>query len=231
MFKFLKEMVDAVKEGVAEAAAESKQEAGEAAAIKEKADKELVADFERLLATTSQPERMAAALAAPYRETFLSEFSTAADTRRPPLFLFSASLPEKEVEEWKSLLNRDFDIDDAEGAQVIMTALLADLKPDTDPGEVAVSIVRAAHIVTGAAGVGYIGIGQALEWAEPLAQMAASRFDSRSAYGQAFLAGEAKAAGSNFLGRKFLAGAVKRLQDDPASPWKSVAWPQPAVQS
>lgn len=113
---------------------------------------------------TPQPERLAAALAAPYRETFLSELSSAASDGRVPLFLFSASLPDAEVVEWKSLLQRDFDIEDADSSRAVITALVGGVTPATDSGELAVSIVRAAHVATGAAGVGFITAGQATDW-------------------------------------------------------------------
>lgn len=227
MFRFLKEMVDAIREGAAEGIAESRQEAAQAAALKDQQAAQHASDVEQRLAMTPQPERLAAALAAPYRETFLGELSSAAADGRVPLFLFSASLPDAEVVEWKSLLQRDFDIEDADSSRAVMTALVGGVTPATDSGELAVSIVRAAHVATGAAGVGFITAGQATDWAAPLTALAASRFDGWPAFGQAFLAGEAHAAGSNFLGRKVLANAVKRLLDDAASPWQSVTWPQP----
>lgn len=230
MFKFLKDMVDAIKEGAAEGAAEAKEEAGAAAAAKEKSMSEGAAEAERLLALTSQPERVATALAAPYRETFLDEFSNAADQKRPPVYLFSASLPDNEIKSWKSLLNRDFDIENAEDAEIVIEALIADITPETATGDVAVAVVRSAHIATASAGVGFIGAGQALEWSRPLVELAAARFSSWPEFGQAFLTGEAKAAGSNFVGRKVLAGAVKRLIDDPAGPWQTLDWPKPSQQ-
>ena len=58
MLKFLKETVDAVREGAAEGTAESKQEAAEAAAVKEKSATARFADTAHRLAMTPQPERL-----------------------------------------------------------------------------------------------------------------------------------------------------------------------------
>ena len=227
MFKFLREMVDAVREGAAEGLEEARQEAAVAAAAQQQLNVERSSQIERQLTLTSQPERIAAALAAPYRETFLAELASAAAESRLPLYLLCTRLPDHEVTEWRSLLQRDFDIDDADSARATAAALVSGITPATDSGDVALLVVRAAHILTGAAGVGYISAGQAMEWAAPLTALAASRFDAWASFGQAFLRGEATAPGSNLLGRKVLANAVKRLQEQPASPWQTVAWPQP----
>ena len=225
MFKFLKEMFDAVKEGANEGLAEANQEIAAEAAVKNEKKAQAVAALARRLATTPQAERMAAALAAPYRETFLLELESAATDQRPAVYLFCAGLADNEVTSWKDLLARDFDVSSSADAEMVIAGLMADISPATSNSAVAVALCRAAHVATGAAGIGYVPIGQALDWCLPLVDLAASRFSAWEAYGQAFLAGEANAPGSNMLGRKFLARAVKRLNENAASPWRSIPWP------
>ncbi len=227
MFKFLKDLVDAFKEGASEGLAEAKEELAAKKAVETNETAAQLEAVQRRLATTPQTEKTAAALAAPYREVFLSELSKATDESRPPVFLFCIALPDSEITDWKRLLERDFGIRDSNDAIALASALTAGMGADADLGQVAVSLVRAAHAVTGAAGVGYLPAAKAAECCEPLAAMAAARFSSWHALGDAFIEGEAKAQGSNFLGRKFIAKAVKRLCDDARSPWQLVAWPSP----
>lgn len=225
MFKFFKEMFDAVKEGASEGLAEANQEIAAEAAVKNEEKAQAVAALMRRLATTPQAERMAAALAAPYRETFLVELESAATDKRPAVYLFCAGLADNEISSWKDLLARDFDVSSSVDAEMVIAGLMADIGPATSHPEAAVALCRAAHVATGATGVGYMPIGQALDWCLPMADLVASRFTSWDEYGQAFLAGEAKASGSSMLGRKFLARSVKRLSEDAASPWRSIPWP------
>lgn len=225
MFKFLKEMFDAVKEGASKGLAEANQEIAAEAAAKAEKKAQGVAALARRLATTPHAERMATALAAPYRETFLVELESAANDQRPAVYLFCAGLADHEVTGWKELLERDFDMASGTDAKMVIHALTDRISAATSNPAAAVAACRAAHVATGAAGVGYVAIGQALDWCAPLVDLAASRFASWNEFGQAFLAGEASAPGSNLLGRKFLARAVKRLDENAASPWRSVPWP------
>lgn len=223
MFGFLKDMIAAVREGASEALVEAREEADADKAAKAAADAREAAALRTRLALASPKERIVAALAAPYRETFLGELAAARGEKRPPIYLSCADLPENEIASWKKLIARDFDVEDAEGAEAIVAALIASADGATD-GACAVALVRACHVATGAAGVGYVDVPQVLAWAAPAGTTAAERFGSWHDYGRAFLLGERDAAGSNVLGRKVLARAVERLGSDDASPWRTLAW-------
>lgn len=145
MFKFFKEMFDAVKEGASEGLAEANQEIAAEAAVKNEEKAQAVAALMRRLATTPQAERMAAALAAPYRETFLVELESAATDKRPAVYLFCAGLADNEISSWKDLLARDFDVSSSVDAEMVIAGLMADIGPATSHPEAAVALCRAAQ--------------------------------------------------------------------------------------
>jgi hypothetical protein len=132
VFSFLKDMVDAIKEG----AAEARDEAGAAEAARQARMADRAAQTVQPLQATPEPERLATAFAAPCREIFLTELANAADGKQPPVHLFRASLPEEETKSWKALLARDFEIKDADDAEVAFLALAADGGPESDLGAV-----------------------------------------------------------------------------------------------
>jgi hypothetical protein len=224
MFAFLKDMIAAVREGASEGLAEAREEIDAEKATKASADAERMRALKTRLALAPPAERIVTALAAPYRETFLGELAAAAAAARPPFHLLCMELPVKELGSWKDLLARDFGIEDAEGAEAVSRGLI-EVAQDAPGDSGAVSLVRACHIAAGAAGLGYVDVDRALNWATPAIALATARFSSWEAYGQAFLHSERDAAGSNVLGRKVLARTVARLVEDPASPWRTVTWP------
>lgn len=226
MFKFLRDMAQAIKEGAAEGSAEADREIALEKEAKAAGQRQHVAVLERQLAATPNAERLLAAIAAPYREVFMSELGAAKDEGRPPVYLFCTGLPAKEVESWKSLLNRDFDIEDGEDAAAFVDALLETIgEGEVTKAAAAVWLVRAAHVATAAVGVGYVEPGRAMDWAGALIPIAADHFASWSDLGASFLEGEKSAPGSNMLGRKFLTNAVSRLNADARSPWAKLDWP------
>ena len=224
MLGFLKDMISAVREGASEGLAEAREEIDAEKAGKAAVAGKQAAALKTRLALAPPMERLITALAAPYRETFLNELSTAADAKRQPVYLFCMDLPGDEVTSWQKLMARDFDVGSAEEAQAITRALIENGDGATN-ARCAVSLVRACHVAAGAAGIGYVDVPEALAWATPAAVLAAKRFPSWYEYGQAFLLGERDAAGSNVLGRKFLARTVERLSNDDTSPWRVLAWP------
>jgi hypothetical protein len=226
LFKFLGEMVKAIQEGAAEGSAEADREIAIDREAKAAEKRQHVAVLERRLAATPTAERLLSAIAAPYREVFMSELGSAKDEERPPVYLFCAALPDKEVESWKSLLNRDFDIEDGDDAAALVDVFLETVgEGEATKPEAAVWLVRAAHVATGAVGTGFVEPGRALDWADALVPIAAAYFTAWSDLGAAFLEGERSAPGSNVLGRKFLVRAVKRLNEDERSPWTKLDWP------
>lgn len=226
LLKFLREMVQAIKEGAAEGSEEADWEIAIEKEAKAAEQRGRVSVLERRLAATPTAERLLSAIAAPYREVFMSELSAAKDEERPPIYLFCAGLPDKEVESWKSLLNRDFDIEDGDDAAAFVDAFVETIGDgEATKPEAAVWLVRAAHVATGAVGAGYVEPGRAADWATALVPIAAGHFTGWSDLAVAFLEGEKSAPGSNILGRKFLARAVNRLREDARSPWVKLDWP------
>ncbi|RZI96671.1 MAG: DUF1266 domain-containing protein [Haliea sp.] len=225
MFKFFKELVDSAKEGLAEAKAELAEEQ----AAKDEAGRAATSVLIDRLAATSPREAFAVALAAPYRQVFLRELSTATREERPAVYLRCMAIPDGEIEDWKKLLDRDFSVTDALGAQTTVADMVDQLDTLDSDEALALWLVRASHLATGSAAVGYVPVGEALEWLAPALQAAIDNFNDWESFGQAFLAGEPTAPGSNVLGRKFLAGAVDSLLKDPLSPWVGDTWPDGAL--
>jgi hypothetical protein len=224
MIAFLKDMVAALKEGAAEGIIEANQEIEAEKAVKAAATAQEIAALRKRAAVASPMERIVTALAGPYRETFLDELGAAKAADRPPVYLLCMDLSSDEHASWKKLLKRDFDIDDGADAERLAAALV-EAAQTFDGDAAAVALTRACHIAAGAAGVGYVDVAQAVGWVASAIPTAAGRFGSWSAFGEAFLRGERGAAGSNVLGRKFLTRGIRRLQDDPASPWQTITWP------
>ena len=223
MFKFLKELVDSAKEGLAEGKAEAAQKEADYQAAQQQNSAALAGR----LAASSRFENFAVALAAIYRETFAPDLALARAEQRVAIHLLCIGIRPNEVESWKKLLERDFSVTDGEQAKAVVTEIVDGLVSNASDEDLALWIGRAAHLATGAAAVGYVNDATALDWLEPVVEVAIGRFSSWDHYAKSFLAGERNAPGSNFVGRKVLASKAQRLLDDERSPWKTVAWPAP----
>lgn len=226
MFKFLKEMIDSVREGAAEAKAELAQEAAEKTAAHSAA-----AEASRVkLAETSAYEKFLVALGAPYKQTYTRELTAAARDEVPVVYLCCIGLPpDEKVEEFKSMLERDFGVTDLESLQVTYMALLmTEVDPEVpvdNKADLALAIARTSYLVCTGAAVGYLDPARVLSMTEPLVQQAMARFDSWADFGEHFVAGERTAPGSNVLGSGFLKRSVDALLSHALSPWKHLAWP------
>ncbi|RZI69471.1 DUF1266 domain-containing protein [Variovorax guangxiensis] len=220
MFKFFKELLDSAKEGMAEGRAELAQEAAEAAALAESTRAELAAR----LARASAFERFAVALAAPYRQTFAADLRDAHEAQRAPVYLMCVDIAPKELDSFEKLLARDFSVEDGDDAEATVLAMAESLALEPDESA-ALWIARTTHLATGAAAVGHVTAEDALEWLVPVVERAVRSYESWESYGQAFLAGERSAPGSNIVGRKLLQGVVEKLGNDEISPWRTVPWP------
>ena len=226
MFKFLKEMIDSVREGAAEAKAELAQEAAE----KEAADKATNEAARVKLGETSAYEKFLVSLGAPYKQTYTRELTAAARDEVPVVYLYCIGLPPSEkVPEFKSMLERDFGVTDLASLQVAYMALLStEIDPDVpvdSKAELALSIARASYLVCTGAAVGYLAPAHALSMTEPLVKQAMARFDSWADFGEHFVAGEKTAPGNNVLGSGFLKRSVDALLSHELGPWKHLAWP------
>lgn len=221
MFKLFKELIDSVKEGMAEGKAELAQEAAEREARQQEGN----AALEARLTASSRFENFAVALAAVYRETFAPDLRDAEEMKRSAVHLLCVGIPEKEIEPWKKLLDRDFSVTDGEEAEATVATIVGELATQGNDADLALWIGRASHLATGAAAVGHVGSEKALEWLVPVVALAVGRFNGWDDYARNFLAGEREAPGSNFVGRKLLASVTEKLLENERSPWKTVAWP------
>lgn len=111
MFKFIREMSDAIKEGVAEA----KTEMAEDKAADDRKTTEAEAAEQALIDATTDTVQFSVALGAPYREVYLGcigIFGT-----RPVTPLFVIDFDENEHKDYAKLLSRDFNIVDGNSAR------------------------------------------------------------------------------------------------------------------
>jgi Protein of unknown function (DUF1266) len=99
VFKFIKELIDAAKEGVAE----GKKELAEEKAAKQAQDEMAADELNHKLTAISDKEKFFTALGAPYRRLFVSE---------EVLYLSSHNVPEAKKKELAEFLERDFGVHD-----------------------------------------------------------------------------------------------------------------------
>ena len=213
MFKFLREIRESIREGVAEGRAEAEQERLGLAGDEPASDALKAAD----LSTVPAAERFGVALAAPYREVFLGTLGRSSSDRSAA-FLQTLALPEPQVADFAKLLKRDFEATDGPSLRA------ADEVMAEAGDEHVLILVRRAHLIAGGCGVGWLPYDEALTRLEAVADAARATCDGWASFGERFLAEERHASGSNPLGRKFLAGVIKKLGEHEASPWRIVDW-------
>lgn len=225
MFKVLKELMGAWREGIAEAKTELAQEAEDKGAKKLRAQNELSATLE----TIPLYEQFVTALGAPYRQTYTRELSAAKRDERPAIYLRSFVLgPDEKPETWNGLLDRDFSITDESSLRDVLGGVrevVAEAVQSETHAELALWIARAGHVISAGHAVGLITKRQACALAEPFVAAAVGNFDSWSAYSRAFLEGDADSDVSNVLSRKFMRGSVNALNENELSPWVLIRWP------
>lgn len=223
MLKFFKELIASAKEGIEEGRAEL---AAEAAAKDATVGERRTRMVERL-AAASDYERFAVALGAPYRQVFSTELRDARAEERPAAGLECIELPSMDPVEWRSLLDRDFSIVDADSAREVLAGITAHVD-EYGPHEIdaaALWIVRGSYAAGASAALGYLGDDEALGWMRAFVLRALREHADWAGLGASFLRGESQDAASNFLGRKVLASAVATLSKDDLSPWANRPWP------
>jgi hypothetical protein len=221
MLKWFKEnIIEPIKEGVEEAKAELAVEKAE----KEKLEEEFEATFE----TISQEEKLALALAAPFRCVATGQYVSLFDIdeedaqRKPPCLYQIGNLAEQDkkiLDELASLLKRDFKATDQqttlEAIQTFKNALFTETIPDT----IAFHAAVISYLTTGAADLGYLTKEEALEEVKEVADLVRDHYPNWEAYGKDFLAGDYM---NNALGKKILSRVVKNLLACSGSPWNQV---------
>ena len=219
MFKVLKELMGAWREGAAEAKAEAE--------LEEAKKLETHATLSAQMQATPAFEQFVMALGAPYRQSFTRELSSAKRDERPAIYLCSFALPpDEKPETWRGLLERDFSITDEASLREVLAGVreVVSVAADaSDHATVALWVARVGHIVSAGHAVGMISNKHACELAFPFVLAAMKSFDGWTPYSAAFLQGDSDE--SNMLSRKLMASSVQALKDSELSPWATVSWP------
>ena len=221
MLKWFKEnIIEPLKEGIEEGKAELAAEKAE----KEKLQKEFEATFE----TISQEEKLALALAAPFRCVATGQYVSLFDIdeeeaqRKPPCLYQIGNLAEQDkkvLAELANLINRDFGATDQQTTLEPLHSFKGELFPTIIPETIAFHAAVITYLATGAADLGYISKEAALDEVRKVADLVRDHYPHWEAYGNDFLAGDYM---NNALGKKILNRVVKNLLACPGSPWNQV---------
>lgn len=226
MFKFFKEMIGAIREGVEE----GKAELAEEKMARELAVAASTAQLEAALAAIVQApdlETRLAAFAAPYRRIYAGHELDRERDAFQPLALYRIGLADADKPEWRKLVIRDFGVADRDSARSVLDAITPIEVDATQPHvkhDLALAMVRAAHLGCAAVALGYLDKADLFVRQAHLPELARQHFDSWQDFGLAFLAGERRSPQSNPLSRRFLARVVDELQADALAPWHRLPW-------
>lgn len=249
MFKFIKELFQEAREGYKEGLEEAR---AEIAQEEQQRQKELQ-QVEVQITAIPFNEKMALALAAPFRAVALEEYISlfAFDPETPKKLILkmykSGVLQAKEKTDLKELMQRDFDITGEREAAIALLAFALPLTGNdfsdedektaltiasflhifddiADQDKKALCLCVSAYILTSCVEIGYIEKEEAMPVLKQLTEKCVSLFRDWEEYGTAFLAGEKAVELNNFVGRKILKGVVQQLVKDPGSPWNNVGF-------
>jgi hypothetical protein len=245
MFKFLKELLNAAKEGVNEAKDELTLKAEE-----EKRAGSLVPD-NTILLNIPYEEQFGNALGAAFRVIVFGDwftvFGSTGDDGSYPIHLYQfGNYPR--IDQYRSdfikLLQRDFGITDREtclqmlssyftllGIEKTGTALEGkNCKIDTSIWDISKSGVNAfvvavvSHITTSATDVGYLPKPVALNVLKSLSLYARKHFIDWLQFSDYFLEGEDQVGVNSKIGKSYLKRYIGYLKEKKGSPWNNVAW-------
>lgn len=213
LFSFIK---NAIQEGIDEAKEELKQEAEE---------------YQKYKNEPVTLEKKAIALACPFREILIS--SSLAGFA-PHLYKLGV-LTDKEKDEAKKLLSRDFNISNDENFKKykdeFINSLNVLISVNKENKDIYSSLVVASasielYILTAGIDVGYV----AWEDVQPAIIKLVETITKQSGthsweqFAKRFLEGEKEAGINNVLGRKVMQSRVKWLLSDEESPWINLKW-------
>ncbi|WP_104382438.1 DUF1266 domain-containing protein [Sphingobacterium sp. HMA12] len=245
MFKFFKELLSAVKEGVRDAQEELAQEAE-----MDKTSKEQV-NGKEMLKGISYEEQFGTALGAAFRVIVFGDwftvFGSADDDGTYPIHLYQFGNYPKQAEysnEFSKLLKRDFAIEDTETCLHILAAycnLLGVKTHDTvlkgredqidsgrwdiaRPGVDALAVAVGSHIVAAATDVGYLPKSAALDILKNLSSYARLHFKDWHTFSEKFLEGEQHVGLNNKIGKSYLKRYIGYLREKIGSPWNNIDW-------
>jgi hypothetical protein len=249
MFKFLKELMDSVKEGIEEGKAELAEE--EAAEEKKAHDEHtaLLAQIE----TIPYDEKFGVALGAHFRCAYFNDWFTVfkddPDDNEYPIHLYICGSYDAVEENKKGLaqiLKRDFDITDTKSCLYVLAMFFsfagisasgAPLDVDegveqlnrqmwdaSRPGVNALIASVLSHIVSAGVDVGYIEKADGLSFLKAIASFAKDHYRSWSEFNENFFIGEATVGLNNKAGKAVLAKKAGYLTTKKGSPWNNIDW-------
>lgn len=213
MFKFLKELKDSFKEGAEEAKIEA--EANEALEV---------SHLEKLDTVLRQPtptlENVVVALSCPLRETFVSGDVIT-------LFILN-EISEKEVNNLKKLLVRDFNIVDKDDVRLYVQTTFIEWKKITivDIATFNLKVYVACQMlytITSSIEVGYITLDTYVDKLNEIKNwlFSQNQIQTWEDYGKAVVAGDDT---NNKLGKKILTSSCNKLLKASDSPWSIYTW-------
>lgn len=209
MFKFIKELIGAVKEGIAEGQAEYETEKK----AKQKASSEAIAKAREQVAPTI--ENASIALSCPFR----SVLTTGDDMR----LIEFGWLSESEKKDFRKVLKRDFGLEQADDvSRVIYT--IEEAYSDEESLERSVFLAGLnLYILTSVVEVGYQSFSEVENHCRKLIDKICNdaHVESWQHFASLFMEGECI---NNAVGRKFLNKNIKSLLENESSPWRVFSW-------
>ncbi|MGE8426835.1 MAG: DUF1266 domain-containing protein [Sphingobacterium sp.] len=245
MFKFLRELLNAAKEGVNEAKDELTLKAEE-----EKRAGSLAPD-NTILLNIPYEEQFGNALGAAFRVIVFGDwftvFGSTGDDGSYPIHLYQFGNYPK-IDQYRNdfikLLKRDFGITDTESCLELLSSyftLLGIEKTGTalegkngqidtavwdlsKAGVNAFVVAVVSHITTSATDVGYLSKPVALNILKSLSLYAKKHFSDWLLFSDYFLEGEDQVGLNSKIGKSYLKRYIGYLKEKKGSPWNNVAW-------
>ncbi|UUV20866.1 DUF1266 domain-containing protein [Paenimyroides aestuarii] len=251
MFKFFKEIISSVKEGIAEGIEEANAEEAQEKSNKDKAALAQRELEQKLIQNTPFQESFGTALGAPFRSIlfgdWVSVFDKNKDSEKYPIHLYTFGEyqgKEERFSDFKMALKRDFGIVDTESCKKTLADFFALAQISTEhtlleaiegnansifwnlekQGANALYAAVLSHIITASTDVQFIQKEEALRLLEKINEFVRPNYSNWEDFGVDFLIGEQNIGLNNALGRKFLKKTVGFLQDKKGSPWKNLEW-------
>ncbi|EKT4550724.1 DUF1266 domain-containing protein [Flavobacterium psychrophilum] len=249
MFKFIKELISSVKEGIDEANEELKEE-------ELSKQKEITIEYEKNvkeLKKLSYTEKFGTALCAPFRAIYFGDmfslFKSDEDLNMP-LHLYSFGkypLSEEQKKEFSDILKRDFDIVDRGSClnmlktffclvhidvadTILATAEITSIDTSMwDMKKIGSSTLLSSvssHIITASTDIGFLGKVEALVLLNRIIDYTKQNNRSWENYSENFIIGEKNVGLNNFMGRKVISKYISYLKEKKGSPWNNIMWSQ-----
>ncbi|MGB3738491.1 MAG: DUF1266 domain-containing protein [Pontixanthobacter sp.] len=180
-------------------------------------------ECERSLLSASATERATAALAAPYRETYLDEIDAATQQGRSAVYLLTRALPPQGASDFIALLDRDFGIVDRDDAEWVCADVLKHYDAAKTKRASTADLTRLAHIALASSQLNLMPLGRALAYGQEAIRRVAHTCSDWDDYAGAFLRSEGKG-GSSAWQKRYLSEVVGTLLIHPISPWQTIDW-------